>query len=64
MNWITIGSPKTPILATLYLEANPDDLRGLAVLLGNTNLNIVTIDTEPRLDALAERMERVEVENS
>jgi hypothetical protein len=63
MNWLTIGSPKTPTLATLYLEANHDDLRGLAVLLGSTNLNIVTIDPEPRLDEVAERIQRMEAEN-
>ena len=47
--------------ATRYLEANPDDLRGLAALLGHANLNTVMIYTEPRLDDLAERMERVEL---
>lgn len=46
--------------ATRYLEANPDDLRGLAALLGHANLNTVMIYTEPRLDDLAERMERLE----
>ena len=46
--------------ATRYLEANPDDLRGLAALLGHANLNTVMIYTEPRLDDLMERMERVE----
>jgi integrase/recombinase XerD len=46
--------------ATRYLEANPDDLRGLASLLGHANLNTVMIYTEPSLDDLAERMERVE----
>ena len=46
--------------ATRYLEANPDDLRGLAALLGHANLNTVMIYTEPRLDDLVERMERVE----
>jgi site-specific recombinase XerD len=46
--------------ATRYLEANPDDVRGLAALLGHANLNTVMIYTEPRLDDLAERMERVE----
>ena len=46
--------------ATRYLEANPDDLRGLAALLGHANLSTVMIYTEPRLDDLAERMERVE----
>jgi site-specific recombinase XerC len=46
--------------ATRYLEANPDDLRGLAALLGHANLNTVMIYTEPGLADLAERMERVE----
>ena len=46
--------------ATRYLEANPDDLRGLAALLGHANLNTVMIYTEPGIDDLAERMERVE----
>ena len=47
--------------ATRYLEANPDDLRGLAALLGHANLNTVMIYTEPRIEDLAERMERVEL---
>ena len=46
--------------ATRYLEANPDDLRGLAALLGHANLNTVMIYTEPGIEDLAERMERVE----
>jgi len=46
--------------ATRYLEANPDDLRGLAALLGHANLNTVMIYTEPGIDDLTERMERVE----
>ena len=46
--------------ATRYLDANPGDLRGLAALLGHANLNTVMIYTEPNLDDLAERMERVE----
>ena len=49
--------------ATRYLEANPNDLRGLAALLGHANLNTVMIYTEPRLGDLAERMERVESRN-
>ncbi len=44
-----------------YLEANPDDLRGLAALLGHANLNTVMIYTEPTMEDLAERMERIEV---
>lgn len=47
--------------ATQYLRANPDDLRGLAALLGHSNLNTVMIYTEPSLEDLTERMERVEV---
>jgi integrase len=45
--------------ATRYLAANPGDLRGLAALLGHSNLNTVMIYTEPRLEDLAPRMERV-----
>ena len=43
-----------------YLRANPDDLRGLAALLGHTNLNTVMIYTEPSFDDLAVRVERVQ----
>ncbi len=46
--------------ATRYLKANPDDLRGLARLLGHTSLDTVMIYTEPAIDDLARRMERVE----
>lgn len=46
--------------ATRYLAANPDDLRGLASLLGHADLNTVMIYTEPTLDDLARRMERVD----
>jgi site-specific recombinase XerC len=45
--------------ATRYLKANPDDLRGLARLLGHSNLNTVMIYTEPDFDDLVERMERM-----
>jgi site-specific recombinase XerD len=45
--------------ATQYLTANPHDLRGLASLLGHTDLNSVMIYTEPTLDDLTTRMERV-----
>ena len=38
--------------ATRYLNANPDDLRGLARLLGHTSLDTVMIYTEPSLDDL------------
>lgn len=47
--------------ATRYLKANPDDLRGLARLLGHSDLNSVMIYTEPTLDDLNERLERMEV---
>jgi integrase/recombinase XerC len=47
--------------ATRYLKANPDDLRGLARLLGHTSLDTVMIYTEPTWQDLTERMERVEV---
>jgi len=46
--------------ATRYLKANPDDLRGLAALLGHASLDTVMVYTEPSLDDLAERLERVE----
>ena len=42
--------------------SEPRRLRGLAALLGHANLNTVMIYTEPRLEDLAERMERVELE--
>lgn len=48
--------------ATRYLAANPDDLRGLAALLGHASLNTVMIYTEPSLDRLAERMERLDTD--
>lgn len=47
--------------STRYLKANPGDLRGLATLLGHANLNTVMIYTEPDLEDLTERMERVEL---
>ena len=47
--------------ATRYLKANPDDLRGLARLLGHSSLDTVMIYTEPSLDDLTQRMERVEI---
>jgi integrase/recombinase XerC len=46
--------------ATRYLKANPDDLRGLARLLGHSNLNTVMIYTEPTMADLGTRMERME----
>lgn len=42
--------------ATRYLQRNPDDLRGLAALLGHSDLNTVMLYTEPSLDDLAQRM--------
>jgi site-specific recombinase XerD len=47
--------------ATRYLNANPGDLRGLARLLGHTSLDTVMIYTEPTMQELTTRMERVEV---
>lgn len=47
--------------ATRYLKANPDDLRGLAALLGHSSLDTVMIYTEPTLEDLAGRMERFEL---
>jgi integrase/recombinase XerC len=49
--------------ATRYLNANPGDLRGLARLLGHTSLDTVMIYTEPTMQDLTERMERVDVAN-
>lgn len=46
--------------ASRYLEVNPGDLRGLAALLGHANLNTVMIYTQPHLEDLAARMERIE----
>lgn len=45
--------------ATLYLQANPDDLRGLAALLGHSNLNTVMIYTEPTREDVINRVERM-----
>jgi site-specific recombinase XerD len=47
--------------ATRYLNANPGDVRGLARLLGHKSLDTVMIYTEPSLQELTARMERVEV---
>jgi integrase/recombinase XerD len=46
--------------ATRYLKANPADLRGLARLLGHANLNTVMIYTEPTMNDLVKRMERMD----
>jgi integrase/recombinase XerC len=45
--------------ATLYLQANPDDLRGLAALLGHSELNTVMIYTEPTREDVVNRVERM-----
>lgn len=47
--------------ATLYLKANPDDLRGLAALLGHNDLNSVMIYTEPTREDIIKRLERMEL---
>ena len=47
--------------ATRYLNANPGDLRGLAQLLGHHSLDTVMIYTEPTLQELTTRMDRVDV---
>lgn len=44
-----------------YLTVNPDDLRGLARLLGHRNLNTVMLYTEPDMEDLVQRMERMEL---
>jgi site-specific recombinase XerD len=49
-------------MATRYLAANPDDLRGLAAILGHADLNTVMIYTEPTTADLAARMEKAETE--
>jgi site-specific recombinase XerD len=36
--------------ATRYLTANPEELRGLARLLGHSNMNTVLIYTEPDVE--------------
>ena len=45
--------------ATHYLKTNPDDLRGLAALLGHSDLNTVMIYTEPSRQDLTDRLERM-----
>jgi len=45
--------------ATQYLRANPDDLRGLAALMGHSDLNTVMVYTEPTFQDLTGRMERM-----
>lgn len=46
--------------ATRYLAANPDDVRGLARLLGHASLDTVMLYTTPSLADLCARMERME----
>ncbi len=46
-------------MATLYLQDNPDDLVGLARLLGHDSLNTTMRYTLPTTDVLAARMEAV-----
>lgn len=40
-----------------YLEANPDDIRGLAALLGHTDITTTMIYTEPSREDMANRLE-------
>jgi hypothetical protein len=47
--------------ATRYLDGNKGNLQRLARLLGHDSLNNVMIYTEPAVEDLAKRMERVEV---
>ena len=47
--------------ATRYLNAHPGDPRGLTQLLGHHSLDTVMIYTEPTLQELTARMERVDV---
>jgi integrase len=49
-----------PPYATRYLAANPGDLRGLAAILGHSDLNTVMVYTAPKTSDLAARMERAE----
>ena len=46
--------------ARRYLDANPDDLRHLAALLGHASIETTMIYTEPTTEDLAERMEKAE----
>lgn len=49
--------------ATRYLNANTDDLRGLAQLLGHSSLDTVMIYTQPHLEDLTYRLEKMEVQS-
>jgi len=44
--------------AARYLAANPEDIRGLAALMGHAGLNTTMIYTEPTQEDLARRVER------
>lgn len=46
--------------ASQYLTANPQDMRGLASLLGHASLDTIMIYTEPTIEDLTERIERIE----
>lgn len=46
--------------ASQYLEANPNDLRCLAALLGHSSLDTVMIYTEPKPEILLARMEKAQ----
>lgn len=54
---LTIPHQLRHTFATSYLQKNPDDLRGLAALLGHSDLNTVMLYTEPSLEELAQKME-------
>jgi integrase/recombinase XerC len=47
--------------ASRFLAANPGDLRGLAAILGHSNLNTVMVYTTPTVADLSARMEKAEV---
>lgn len=46
--------------ATRFLKANPGDLRNLAAILGHASITTTMIYTEPTLEDLADRMEKME----
>lgn len=46
--------------ARRYMKHNPGDVRGLAAILGHTNLDTVMIYTEPSIDDLTKRMEKID----
>lgn len=63
---IAIFGPHTlrHTFATQYLAANPQDMRGLAALLGHASLDTVMVYTEPSIEDLTDRMERIEKRQS